>query len=95
MSITPGTRVRVARDVYAREFDGDLVIVDLKGGDYFGLDVVGARVWALLVGGASVEEVVNHIIATHEAPHERVLADVLAVTEHLVRQGLLLPEGGT
>jgi hypothetical protein len=95
MNITPATRVTVARDVYAREFDGDLVIVDLKGGDYFGLDVVGARVWASLVGGASVEEVVKHIAATHDAPRDRVLADVIAVTEQLVRRGLLVPESET
>ena len=87
--ITTTTRVTTAPDVYAREFDGELVIVDLNGGEYFGLDQVGARIWDLLVAGASVEEAVTRIAATHDAPVERIRGDVVEITEKLVTHGLL------
>ena len=50
----------VPAHVVTREMEGELVLLDLESGSYFGLDPVGARIWAHLSEGASLE-------ATHTA----------------------------
>lgn len=83
------SRLEVAADVFAREFDGELVVLDLVRGDYFGLDEVGSRMWTALAEGRSVDEVARAIHAEYDASPEVARADVLAFAKDLVDRGLL------
>ena len=38
----------VSDEVVAREVGGEMVLLDLASGQYFGLDTVGGRIWELL-----------------------------------------------
>ncbi|HEY6361484.1 MAG TPA: hypothetical protein VIX63_10285 [Vicinamibacterales bacterium] len=38
--------IAVGPDVLTSEFDSELVILDLRQGVYYGLEHVGARIWA-------------------------------------------------
>ena len=53
MTIGKTGRVRVRPHVFARGFDDELVLIDLQGGEYFGLDELGSRLWDGLEAAAS------------------------------------------
>ncbi len=44
----------VPAHVVVRELEGELVLLDLESGGYFGLNPVGARIWEHLSDGATL-----------------------------------------
>jgi len=85
------SRVRSTRNVFARDFDGELVVLDLARGDYYGLDAIGARLWRGLASGRTVEEVVEELAPEYDVERETLRADLLALLQDLAAKGLIEP----
>jgi hypothetical protein len=89
MTIDETSRVRCARHVFAREFDEELVLLDLTGGEYYGLDRLGARVWNGLVAGRTITEIAREIAGDYDVTLEALLADLVALVRDLAEKGLV------
>lgn len=83
-------RVRIADAVHTRLFDDELVILDLAKGEYFALDRVGARLWAGLESGKSIEEIAREVVSEYDVPLDRALTDLVALGNEFVHQGLMV-----
>jgi hypothetical protein len=88
-TLTPTSRVSIPEHVHAREFDGELVILDLDKGCYFGLDEVGTRVWQLMTAGATVAQVVEQLVPEYDATSDRMLQDFLSLGNEWLERGLV------
>jgi hypothetical protein len=86
-------KLRPAPSTHARRFDGELVILDLSGGEYFALDAIGARLWDGLLAGKTAAEIAAEIVAEYSVTIEQATADLQELAEELRRRGLLI-EGG-
>lgn len=91
MSVGQSGRVRPSKGVHVREFDGEMVLLDLERGEYFGLDELGGRVWRGLVEGQTPEQIAARLQPEHDVVMETLLADLVALTDELVRRGLAEP----
>jgi len=78
-----------ASDVHARPFDGELVVLDLKSNNYFGLDDIGARIWSELAQGRDLDTTILLLAEEYDAPRSEIAADVYELAERLVEAGLL------
>lgn len=83
-------RLRPAPSVFSREFDGELVLLDLARGEYFGLDDIGARLWLALTEGRDVPSVVEDVTREYDVDVATVTADLEALTAELLARGLLV-----
>lgn len=84
-------RFEVSEDVVTREVGGELVLLDLNSGQYFGLDAVGGRVWELLAQSPrNLGDLCNCIEGEFDAPRERIEADLLALAQQLKDQELIV-----
>lgn len=83
------TAFRVNEDVIFRELDGEVVLLDLASGRYYGLNAVGARVWAVIAAGGGVDDAVATVAAEFDAPEPEIAADVAALLDDLVARGLV------
>jgi hypothetical protein len=91
MAVQDNDRMNVPSHVYAREFDGETVLLDLSKGDYFGLDELGARLWRGLAEGRSTREVAEEVAPEYEVDFARLLADLTDLATELASRGLLVP----
>ncbi len=82
--------LKIAPHVFAREFDGELVLLDLERGEYFGLDAVGATVWEALGQDGSIDRAVDAVVAAFEVSREQADADIRALVDDLLKRGILL-----
>jgi hypothetical protein len=89
MTIDETSRVRCARHVFAREFDEELVLLDLTRGEYYGLDRLGARVWNGLVAGRSIAEIARDVLPDYDVEQEVLRADLVALVRDLAQKGLV------
>lgn len=88
--MTLDQRFQVSDDVIAREVAGEMVLLDLASGLYFGLDPVGSRIWeSLSQGPRSLAEVCDVIEAEFDAPRDRIEQDILALAAQLTEKNLI------
>jgi hypothetical protein len=83
------TRLEPRESVHARQFQEELVLLDLLAGEYFALDALGARVWSELCRGAALGDIVAKHAGEYEVDPSRMTQDVFAFAEELVRRGLM------
>lgn len=83
--------VTIPAQVMARTVGDETVILDLASGTYFGLDPVGARIWALIGEGKTLAEICTTMLEEYEVEREPLEADVLRLVAELVERGLVLP----
>ena len=77
-------RIAVAPNVAATPLPGELVLLQLETGHYYGLDEIGARSWALLVTeGLSIGEAAVKVTAEYEVGLEQAQNDLLALATSL------------
>lgn len=81
-------------DVVWREVDGEVVLLHVLTGEYFGLDPVGSRVWQLLVHdgdhGRGLTELIASVVAEFDVDEATALSDVGALVQQLATQQLLV-----
>lgn len=81
----------VSDEVVAREVGGEMVLLDLESGQYFGLDTVGGRIWELLSERPhSLKELCDAIEAEFDAPRSQIEADLLALAQQMSEQDLIV-----
>ena len=83
------SRLHAHAHVHAREFHGELVILDFSGGRYFSLDEVGTRIWRGLVEGATPREIAAALTSEFDVDEARAFADVTSLVDELLAKGLL------
>jgi Coenzyme PQQ synthesis protein D (PqqD) len=82
-------RVTLVGDVLASDLAGEIVLLNLSDGVYYGLDAVGTHIWHLLAQPAAVRAIVDDIVAHFDVDASRCGPDVLAFLEDLQAHGLL------
>lgn len=76
--------------VFARHIGEEVVILNTESGTYFGLDPVGARAWALIAEGASLNAVCEVLLDEYEVEPDQLERDITKLVQDLRDHGLLL-----
>jgi len=88
-SITLDSVVVVAKEQISCDLLGESVILDLCGGVYYGLDEVGARVWALMQVPRTVGDVCEALLEEYEVDPQRCEIDLLNLLGELRAKDLI------
>ncbi len=88
-AVTLASRISPSDEVLAQEVADEIVLLDLAGERYFGLDPVGTRIWALLPDASDLSAVLDALCAEFDAPRERIETDLLALIDSLRDAGLV------
>jgi hypothetical protein len=78
-----------AEIVVSRELEGEAVILNLESGVYFGLNEVGARIWALIQQYGSLRKVLETIQEEYEVAPQVLESDLLQLVGQLHARGLV------
>ncbi len=78
-----------AKDQASSDLGGEVAILDLKAGVYYGLDAVGARIWSLIQEPRTVNEIRNILLEEYEVEPEQCERDLLALLRRLADEGLV------
>ena len=68
---------------------GEVVILDLTSGTYYGLDTLGAQVWSLIEQPASIAAIRDAIVAEYDVDAATCERDVLGFLEQMQAVGLV------
>ncbi len=87
LSLTSSVRIRDG--VLSRDLQGELVILDLNTGVYFGLDQVGTRIWYLLLEHGSLQKVLDSLVEEYEVTEGACAHDLLDFVAKMLEKGLI------
>lgn len=76
--------------VIVQQVEGDSVLLDIDSGEYFSLNEVGGRVWALCDGRLTVDAIVETICVEYDGDPVEIATDVHALLESLTGAGLVV-----
>ncbi len=83
-------RVIPSPDALSRELDGEILLLDLKTSQYFGLSGSGARIWQMVEAGHDGHNIVAALMREFDADDAQIRADVTGLLDDLVARGLLV-----
>lgn len=89
MALTSDSVVRIARDAISCELDGEMAILNVQSGDYYGLDEVGASVWRMISQPHTVAEIIREITSQYDVDPARCEGDLISLISKLAAHGLV------
>ena len=89
MTITLDTRLAPSPDTVHRELDGEAVILHLESGQYYGLDAIGTRIWALISEYPRPRDIAAMLVSEYDVSPSQLEADLLDLLTRLAERGLV------
>jgi hypothetical protein len=76
-------------DLIAAEADGEVLMLDVESGNYFGLNEVASFVWLQLETPLTVSELCARVQSEFEVDEARCLEDLIAHLSAMMAEGLV------
>ena len=83
------TKFKLSDEVMAQEINGETVLLDLASEQYFGLDVLGTRIWRLLEQGFPLNAIIEQLLPEFEVDREQFVSDVNRFVSEMLESGLI------
>lgn len=89
VNINEETTVARTSDMIANRIDGEVVMMSVSGGEYYGMDSIGSRVWELLDRPRKVSELCALLGEEFDVEPEQCGRDVLAFLGELAGKNII------
>ncbi|MCC5637194.1 lasso peptide biosynthesis PqqD family chaperone [Nostoc sp. CHAB 5844] len=89
LSSSENFSVVASREQICSELQGEVVILDIKSGAYYGLNQVGASIWNFIQSPKTVKEIQETILAEYDVDAEVCKRDISALLEDLAAKELI------
>lgn len=75
----------------ATEMDGDIVMMSIETGTYYGLTGIAPQIWDALETPLTAEELLNDLLPRYEVSEAMLRADLDVFLADMQKNGLVLP----
>ena len=83
------TYVKRNNDVFANEIDGEVVMMNIQTGKYYGLDEVGSRIWEMMEYKIQVKNIIEQLQMEYDVSEKQCKTDVLNLLNDLKSNQLI------
>ena len=88
-------RVEISPSVIYRDVSGEVVLLNLQSGVYYGLDPVGSRMWQLLMEQRPLDDVCSVMLEEYDVAADVLRADLSRLVDELSNKGLVTVHAGS
>jgi hypothetical protein len=88
-SLNPETTLVADRTHVSAEVDGEIVVLQVTTGTYFGVDDVGAFIWRRLQEPMTVQDLCSAVVARYDVESAHVAEDLDRFLNDLLGAGLV------
>jgi coenzyme PQQ synthesis protein D (PqqD) len=89
VAIHGATVISRSPSVLTAEVDGEVVMMSIEQGRYFGLDDIGSDVWKRLDQPCSFATLIDRLVADYDADRATIAADVEALLGRMAAQDVV------
>ena len=91
MTFDPDTRIVRSSETLATDVDGEIVLISIADGQYYGLDAVGSEIWRRLAAPKQVSALCEELKAHFDGDPDVIEREALAFLDTLAGNRLVLP----
>jgi hypothetical protein len=84
------SKVQRNPDLLFHDIDGEIVMLDIEEGRYYGLDMIGSRIWELVEHPVVISQLITTLIAEFDVNFENCKNDVMDFLKELALKKLIL-----
>lgn len=88
-AISDGSRITLSSNQVSCDLAGEVAILNLENGVYYGLDAVGARIWTLLQEPVTFAQIREAMLLEFDVDADVLETDLRQLLSDLVTQGLI------
>ena len=88
-AIDSSTVISRSPAVLTAEVDGEIVMMSIEQGRYFGLDDIGSDIWKRLDTPRSFAELINRLASDYDADQATIAADVRDLLSRMAEQDVV------
>ena len=81
--------VTQSEDQVSTELDGETVLMSIEQGNYYGMDKILSRIWALIEKPIAVSAICDRLMKEYDVELKTCEKDVLSVLNDLAKENLL------
>jgi hypothetical protein len=89
MAITNTSIVAAVKHQVSCDLSGEVVILNLQDGIYYGLNAVGARIWSMLEAPRSFDEICRSLLEEYDIDPDVCEKQLSALLSDLATHGLI------
>jgi hypothetical protein len=89
IAIADATVISRSPSVLTAEVDGEVVMMSIEQGRYFGLDDIGSDIWKRLEPPCSFAALIDKLVADYDADRATIAADVQTMLARMVEQDVV------
>lgn len=78
-----------SQELLTSEVDGEVVMMNIESGKYYGINIVGAEIWKLIENPVSVSDICSELVRTFEIDKPTCESEVLTFLGSLESENLL------
>jgi hypothetical protein len=87
--IADSTIISRSPSVLTAEVDGEVVMMSIEQGQYFGLDDIGSDIWKRLDSPCAFADLIDRLAADYDADRASIAADVRALLESMAARDVV------
>ena len=87
--IADATVISRSPSVLTAEVDGEVVMMSIEQGRYFGLDDIGSDIWKRIEPPCSFATLVDRLVADYDAERATIAADVQALLGRMAAEDVV------
>jgi hypothetical protein len=87
--IADSTIISRSPAVLTAEIDGEVVMMSIEQGQYFGLDDIGSDIWKRLDPPCAFADLIDRLAADYDADRTSIAADVRALLETMAERDVV------
>lgn len=82
--------IAVSKESVWCDLNGEVVVLHISSGVYFGLDGVGCEIWEFLQKPSTVSQLVDHLTSTYDVPRDICERQVLSFLDKMADAELVI-----
>ena len=90
ITITSDTLVMRNSDMLTSKMDGEIVMMSIENGEYYGLDLIGSKIWELMENPLQVNEIIEQLLAEYDVDPEECSKDTIEFLRALTDRNLII-----
>jgi Coenzyme PQQ synthesis protein D (PqqD) len=88
-TIADATMISRSPSVLIEEVDGEIVMLSIERGRYFGLDHIGSDIWKRIEPPCSFATLIDGLAADYEADRATIVSDVQSLLGHMAKHDVV------
>ena len=81
--LTEASVIARSSELVSSDIDGEVVMMSIENGKYYGLDLVGSRIWEVLENPLPVSDLIDQLLVEFEVDRETCEKDVMYFLQKL------------